>query len=310
MSAAARSASSVRLKMVGPEPVRRGSPPARLTAASRPSSSGRRRRAGASRSFSARPHSSGRSSAKTAAVDRPNGRMHQHHVARLGRQRLDHARRCRSTRAAGAHDGEERDVRADARQRRRASAASRPRAARARRARGARPPRRPTSRRPGRRQPESASRGPGRPAPAPRRGRHAGRATPGSPARAAAVGALTLDPQPAAARHEQEPIGQLQQHDDRRRAGACHRRDAPRREGEVELGRCLERAARRSQRAAPSRPVRQAHSSTRQGLRSPLRIDATGRERLGDPSRSRAAPAPAPLWTCLRRCRNPACTTR
>src|SRR5688500_5431492 len=69
---AARCGSSVSAKMVGPDPVMRGVTPVLPTSARTSLSSGRRRRAGASRSFSDLPQSSGVSSPKTAAVERPN----------------------------------------------------------------------------------------------------------------------------------------------------------------------------------------------------------------------------------------------
>ena len=82
------------------------------------------------------------------------------------------------------------------------------------------------------------------------------------------------------------------------------------REGQVELGRRVE-AKRSAHGSGASSPVRQAHSSTRQRLRPPLRIHAAGSESAASTtSRSTGSSRVSPLWTCLRRCRNPACTTR
>ena len=201
--------------------------------------------------------------------------------SRLGRQRRAPARRCRSTRAAASLGGEERDVGADAGQRveRPASGASSSLSRRGGPA--ARPRPRPTSRRPA------------RPRPATRfsSARQTSSGSLADPRHQAAPGQVrrrqrqrsapsALDPQARAAGHQEQAVGQLEEHqlavqqveaigaapDDRSDrfslAGASSRSGVmPRPPG-----------------AAPSWRRRQAHSSSESVCGTALGIDPAGRE--------------------------------
>ena len=92
---------------------------------------------------------------------------------------------------------------------------------------------------------------------------------------------LALEAQAAAPGHQEEPIRQLEQDEVALEQVIAVRPATDDREGQVELGRRIE-AECGGHESGASRPVRHAHSSTRQGLRPPLRIDPTGRQRSLD----------------------------
>ena len=129
----------------------------------------------------------------------------------------------------------------------------------------------------------------------PRIERHAGRG-------------VAVHAKPAAPRQQDQPIGQLQQDElavEEMKAVVATADDPER---EVELRGGLEAERRHS--ALPSADARQAHSSMlsvwgRRSPSTPHRSSATATvSREAGSSRTR------PLWICLRRWRNPACTTR
>ena len=119
---------------------------------------------------------------------------------------------------------------------------------------------------------------------------------------------VALDAQPAAPRKQQEPIGQLEQDElavEEVQAIVATSDDLER---EVELRRGLEPERRHSE--PPNAAARQAHSRM---------FSVCGRRSPSTPHRSRATATSSreagssrirPLWICLRRWRNPACTTR
>ena len=153
-------------KTVGPLPVSAGRRPRRRPGEDRSSSSGRSRRAGGEQVVvpgrRSRDQSLGRSSAKTAAVDRPNGATAQDDL-RAPAGPSHGSTRSPMPVTSPAQPAPRRTGRR--RRWRRARAARRQWAARRRRTSGgpgARPRRRRMSRRPAPRRPESASRAPGR----------------------------------------------------------------------------------------------------------------------------------------------------
>ena len=183
--------------------------------------------------------------------------------------------------------------------------------------RGARPPPRRTSRHPARRRPGSASRASGRRAPAGRR------SPPAGPRQARLLvvdrnillGAASTR-RPGAPGMSSRPVGQLEQDQLASRAGGTRPAsppDDPQRE--VELGRRVEAERRQSSRRGDRQERRQG------GGGSPIRrARASGRgarSRSPQPAKASASAVrgtgssrPSALWSCLRRCRNAACTSR
>jgi hypothetical protein len=124
-----------------------------------------------------------------------------------------------------------------------------------------------------------------------------------------AVDALALHAQTAAARQEQKPIGELELHEDAVEQVVPVVTAALDAQRQVQLGRRIE-PERHAHSSGPSSPVRHTHSSMLRVCGRRSGVTPHTASAASTASRSTGSSRLRPLWTCLRRWRKPACTTR